>query len=335
MPFAVGIGVERRDEARRSPTSDLWYRRTFDATRAQGRRDDVLLHFGAVDWDSDRLGQRHASRHAHAAATIRSRSTSPTPLKPGAQRTGRCPSGIPTDAGLPAARASRCSSRAASCTRPSPASGRRSGWKRCPPAYIQSLKIVPDIDRETLVSVTVQAQPELQAFELSAVDGGTRLSPGRQVEAGKPIELKIDDAQLWSPDRPHLYDLTVDLDRQTATTIDAVDELLRHAEDRTSPRTTEGINRLMLNNEVLFQYGPLDQGWWPDGLYTPATDEAMQYDIEMTKKLGMNMARKHVKYEPARWYYWCDKLGLLVWQDMPAGDSPAQRRESRPISRAS
>jgi hypothetical protein len=83
----------------------------------------------------------------------------------------------------------------------------------------------------------------------------------------------------------------------------------------------QGILRLKLNNEVLFQYGPLDQGWWPDGLYTPPTDEALQFDIAMTKAFGMNMARKHVKYECDRWYYWCDKLGLLVWQDMPAGDS--------------
>jgi hypothetical protein len=86
-----------------------------------------------------------------------------------------------------------------------------------------------------------------------------------------------------------------------------------------------GINRLFLNNQPLFQYGPLDQGWWPDGLYTPASDAAVKYDIEMTKKLGMNMARKHVKYECARWYYWCDRLGLLVWQDMPSGD--AQRND--------
>jgi hypothetical protein len=77
----------------------------------------------------------------------------------------------------------------------------------------------------------------------------------------------------------------------------------------------------LLNGEPLFQYGPLDQGWWPDGLYTAPNDEALQYDVEITKKLGFNMARKHVKVEPARWYYWCDKLGLLVWQDMPSGNN--------------
>jgi Glycosyl hydrolases family 2, TIM barrel domain len=82
----------------------------------------------------------------------------------------------------------------------------------------------------------------------------------------------------------------------------------------------KGVLRLLLNNKFVFQVGPLDQGFWPDGLYTAPTDAALKYDIEITKKLGFNMARKHVKVEPARWYYWCDKLGLLVWQDMPSGD---------------
>jgi hypothetical protein len=80
-----------------------------------------------------------------------------------------------------------------------------------------------------------------------------------------------------------------------------------------------GVNRMMLNGKPLFQYGPLDQGWWPDGLYTAPTDDALRYDIEITRKMGFNMARKHVKLEPARWYYWADKLGLMVWQDMPSG----------------
>ncbi len=82
----------------------------------------------------------------------------------------------------------------------------------------------------------------------------------------------------------------------------------------------QGVNRLSLNGESIFQVGPLDQGFWPDGLYTAPTDEALRYDVEVTKQLGFNMTRKHVKVEPDRWYYWCDRLGLLVWQDMPSGD---------------
>src|SRR6202790_2499414 len=82
----------------------------------------------------------------------------------------------------------------------------------------------------------------------------------------------------------------------------------------------KGFTRIMLNNRPLFQFGPLDQGWWPDGLYTAPTDEALRYDVEVMKRLGFNTVRKHVKVEPDRWYYHCDKLGLLVWQDMPNGD---------------
>ena len=91
-----------------------------------------------------------------------------------------------------------------------------------------------------------------------------------------------------------------------------------------------GVNRIFLNNAPLFLIGPLDQGWWPDGLYTAPTDEALRSDIETLKKLGFNMCRKHVKVEPARWYYWCDKLGFLVWQDMPSamtrGAIPTRQR---------
>ena len=90
-----------------------------------------------------------------------------------------------------------------------------------------------------------------------------------------------------------------------------------------------GVNRLFLNNQPVFQIGPLDQGWWPDGLYTAPTDEALRYDVEMTRKLGYNMARKHVKVEPARWYYWCDKLGLMVWQDMPSGFTGREKNVGR------
>lgn len=90
-----------------------------------------------------------------------------------------------------------------------------------------------------------------------------------------------------------------------------------------------GIQRMLLNDKFLFQYGPLDQGWWPDGLYTAPTDEALKFDIEKTKEMGFNMIRKHVKVEPARWYNYCDKMGMLVWQDMPSGDL-GNRWENRP-----
>ena len=91
-----------------------------------------------------------------------------------------------------------------------------------------------------------------------------------------------------------------------------------------------GVLRMMLNNQFVFQYGPLDQGWWPDGLYTAPTDEALLFDIVKTKEMGFNTIRKHVKSEPARWYYHCDKAGMLVWQDMPSGDLGGNKWNNRP-----
>jgi hypothetical protein len=132
--------------------------------------------------------------------------------------------------------------------------------------------------------------------------------------------VRIPQARLWSPDSPFLYGLRVRLGR---------DEVRSYVGIRTIAvqRDAAGVDRLFLNGKPLFEYGLLDQGWWPDGLYTAPTDEALQSDIERSKQLGFNLIRKHVKVEPARWYYHCDRLGMLVWQDMPSGpDKPAENR---------
>src|SRR5262249_44121340 len=142
----------------------------------------------------------------------------------------------------------------------------------------------------------------------------------------KGLELPISDAKLWSPEQPHLYTLKVTLTGQSADK----DLLMGQPADSVTSyfgmrqievfKGESGVNRLHLNGKSYFMTGPLDQGFWPDGLHTAPTDEALKFDIEMTKKLGFNTTRKHIKVEPERWYYWCDKLGLLVWQDMPSGD---------------
>ena len=148
-----------------------------------------------------------------------------------------------------------------------------------------------------------------------ALDSGRQVAQASAV-AGRTLELRIPDQKLWSPDSPHLYDLELELVRGNQA-LDMVESYfgMRKMSLR---RDRRGHRMLALNNDILFQMGPLDQGWWPDGLYTAPTDEALIYDIEVTKELGFNMARKHVKVEPARWYYHCDRLGLLVWQDMPS-----------------
>ena len=136
--------------------------------------------------------------------------------------------------------------------------------------------------------------------------------------AGQPVHLAVEHPRLWSPDDPYLYDLTVTLVRD-GRVIDRAESYAALREIATG-RDANGIERMTLNGRPLFHFGPLDQGWWPDGLYTAPTDEALLYDIRFTKQLGFNMIRKHIKVEPERWYWHCDREGILVWQDMPSGD---------------
>jgi beta-galactosidase/beta-glucuronidase len=144
-------------------------------------------------------------------------------------------------------------------------------------------------------------------------------------EATPRLRITIPNAKQWSPDSPFLYDLRVELVHNGQI----VDEISSYFGLRkvSLGKDEKGFTRILLNNKPLFLFGLLDQGFWPDGLHTPPTDEAFRYDIEMTKRLGFNLARKHVKIEPERWYYWCDKLGLLVWQDMPNGDRDIGRKD--------
>ena len=132
---------------------------------------------------------------------------------------------------------------------------------------------------------------------------------------GADVILNVENPKLWSPDSPHLYDLRITIFRNG----EILDQVMGYAAMREISVVVDkkGYKRMALNGEPLFQYGTLDQGWWPDGLYTAPTDEALKFDIEKTKEFGFNMIRKHVKVEPARWYWHCDRIGMLVWQDMP------------------
>ena len=131
--------------------------------------------------------------------------------------------------------------------------------------------------------------------------------------------VDIPHPKLWTPNKPFLYDLKVYLLNSENEIVDSVKSYFGMRKISLG-KDSDGITKMMLNNKFVFEFGLLDQGWWPDGLYTAPTDEALRFDITMTKQMGFNLARKHVKVEPDRWYYWCDKLGLLVWQDMPSGD---------------
>jgi beta-galactosidase/beta-glucuronidase len=186
-------------------------------------------------------------------------------------------------------------------------------------SHIQSIKTIPNIDRNS-VSVTPAVSGNLSTdiVEVSALEGKKVVAKGKGI-SGQQILLSVPDAKLWSPESPYLYNMQVDLVRD-GKVIDKVNSYFGMRKISTQ-RDESGIVRLQLNNKDYFQFGPLDQGWWPDGLYTAPTDEALKSDIVKTKELGFNLIRKHVKVEPARWYYHCDKEGILVWQDMPSGDS--------------
>ena len=185
--------------------------------------------------------------------------------------------------------------------------------------HLTDLVVTPDIDARTLtVKPVFEGCAKGKVIEVAVKDGGKTVASAKSICAD-PIVLDMSaDMKLWSPDDPFLYDLTVTV-KENGKTLDAVQSYAAMRKIGTV-RDASGLMRLTLNNEILFQYGPLDQGWWPDGLYTAPSDEALAFDIQKTKEHGFNMIRKHVKVEPARWYTWCDRLGVIVWQDMPSGD---------------
>lgn len=341
VPFPVesalsGVGKPFGPERR------LWYRRRFEVPADwRGRR--VLLHFGAVDWQASvwvngkQVGQHEGGYDPFSLdVTDALRAEGPQeitvavwdPVDAGYQPRGkqvREPRGIwyTSVTGI---------------------------WQTVwlePVATrsIRALQVTTDIDRGTIsVRADIRGDhrpgnaaprgknpagksgddkpPANRPLRLRVtVREGSRTVASGSGPASEPVTLSISAPKLWSPAHPHLYDLEVELlaEDPTDAPLDRVGSYCGMRKITVGP-DRDGLQRLLLNNQPLFQYGTLDQGWWPDGLYTAPTDEALRYDLEVTRKLGFNMCRKHVKVEPARWYYHCDRLGLLVWQDMPNGD---------------
>ena len=186
-----------------------------------------------------------------------------------------------------------------------------------PNSYIETIKITPEYDQS---NVTIQALikhgRDDQIIQALITDQGKVIAES-QTSIGKKLVIPIPEFQAWSPENPHLYDLKITL-IQNDNEVDSVDSYFGMRK-YSLKRVKDGALRFCLNNKPLFLYGPLDQGYWPDGLYTPPTDEALQWDIQLIKNAGFNMLRKHIKVEPARYYYHCDRAGLIIWQDMVSG----------------
>ena len=314
VPFAVESslsGVQKR----LGSDNELWYQREFTVP-ANWKNNKVLLHFGAVDWKADvwvndiKVGQ-HTGGYTPFSFDI-------TPaLKSGANKlVVKVWDG--TDRGF--------QPRGKQVNRPegiwyTPVSGIwQTVWlEPVPQNYIENVKITPDIDANVLkVEVIANETSPSNVMTVKVMDGSRVVATGQAIN-NQPVDVAMPaNARLWSPNDPFLYNLEISLSNNSRE----LDKVKSYAAMRkySMARDDKGIVRLQLNNKDLFQFGPLDQGWWPDGLYTAPSDEALRYDVEKTKDFGFNMIRKHVKVEPARWYMHCDQLGMIVWQDMPNGD---------------
>jgi hypothetical protein len=302
-----------------TPEERIWYRRAVEipASWMAGR---VLLNFGAVDWDCIvYVNGKEAGKHTGGFSPFSIDITAA--LNASGSQEIVVSVWDPTDAGQPHGK---------QVLKPggimyTATSGIwRSVWlEPVAKAHIASYTLIPDIDNEQIrVKVKAVGAGEAAAVTIKALDKGNSVASATG-KPGEEIVLNVKSPKLWSPDTPFLYDLELTLtDGQAADAITGYFGMRKISVQKDEA----GVNRLALNNKVLFQYGPLDQGFWPDGLYTAPTDAALKYDLEVTKRLGCNMLRKHVKVEPDRMYYWADKLGLLIWQDMPAGSNPDDKR---------
>ncbi len=307
----------------------LWYRRTFMVPK-EWRKKRILLNFEAVDWETTVwINGRQIGRHRGGydpfafdiTDALKKRGKQAVvlsvwdPIDKGTQPHGkqvRNPHGIwyTSVTGI-----------------------WRTVWMEpVEQNHIESLRIIPDIDTGQVHVIAYCANKALGyqvELEVNEKEGDKKSASGG---VGQKISLVLKDPELWSPDSPYLYDLKVILKDSRDREIDHFTSYFGMR--KISVEEDEaGIKRIFLNNRPLLMIGPLDQGWWPDGLYAAPTDEALRYDLEVIKKLGMNMLRKHVKVEPQRFYSWCDRLGVLVWQDMPSGDAHVGR-EGKDIERS-
>jgi len=317
VPFPIQSALSGVQRAV-TPTQRLWYRRSFRlpaAPRPRGTR--WLLHFGAVDWET--------------TVFVNGRAV-------GTHRGGYDPFTLDITAALRSGGGDREQELVVRVWDPTDAGDQPRGkqvakphsiwytavtgiWQTVwlepvPPDYIASLDVRPDVDAGT-VSVRVSAAGPDTALtvRVTALDSDRPVATASGL-AGQPLTLHLPDAKLWAPGHPFLYGLRV----AAGAGGDSVTSYFGMRKIAVA-RDSAGVLRLFLNNRPLFQLGTLDQGWWPDGLYTAPTAAALRSDIETLQQLGFNLIRKHVKVEPERWYYDCDSLGMLVWQDMPSAEN--------------
>ena len=294
-----------------SADENLWYRRSFTLPRSwKGRR--VLLHFGAVDWQAD-VWVNDIKAGSHSGGYTPFSLDITDALKAG-ENTLSVKVWDGTDTGYqPRGKQVR---KPGGIWYTSVTGIWQTVWlEPVPDEHISGIRTTPDLDAGCF---RVKAEtPGRGIVEVRLLSGGKAVSQGRAL-SGEEAEIAVPDPHLWTPDDPFLYELEISL-TVGGKVVDRVRSYCAMRQVGVAP-DARGILRMTLNGKPVFMYGPLDQGWWPDGLYTAPTDEALAFDVQKTKDWGFNMIRKHVKVEPDRWYWHCDRLGILVWQDMPSGD---------------
>ncbi|MEP6683108.1 MAG: sugar-binding domain-containing protein [Parafilimonas sp.] len=293
--------------------SVLWYEKTFSII-SKTKSKKVLLHFGAVDWRADiYVNGTKVTTHEGGFDPFSVDITSA--LKKGIQQLA-VHVWDPTDEG-PQPRGKQEKHPNGIWYTPVTGIWQTVWLEVVPETYIVSTKQTPDLDSKTIsVNTVVENILPGDLIHISAWKGEQKVAEKSGTDT--TVSLAIDNPEMWSPSDPFLYGLKISIERK-GKVVDEVKSYFAMRKISIAP-DANGIQKMMLNNKFLFEYGPLDQGWWPDGLYTAPTDAALKFDIEKTKEMGFNMIRKHIKVEPARWYYYCDKMGMLVWQDMPSGD---------------
>jgi hypothetical protein len=303
-------GVKKRV----TENENLWYRRTFKVPNVWSRKQ-ILLNFEACDWETTVwIDGKEAGSHKGGYDPF-SFDITAVLLDQKEHELLVCV-WDPTDNG-PQPRGKQVSSPGSIWYTPTTGIWQTVWIEPVNESYITSFRTVTDVDNGTVTFKADVKNSENGTLNFRIIAKNIKVSE----VSGKPdeeITAKIENPVLWSPENPFLYDIEVVLKNGNKI----VDKVTTYTGLRkiSIGKADDGFTRILLNNKFIYQNGPLDQGFWPDGLYTPPTEKAMAYDIEMTKKMGFNMLRKHVKVENRIFYYLCDKLGILVWQDMPSGD---------------
>ncbi|QTE02919.1 Beta-glucuronidase [Streptomyces cyanogenus] len=315
VPESALSGIQRKI----TQNDRLWYKRTFTVPAGwAGRR--VRLNFGASDWETTvwvngrRAGAVHRGGYDAFSYDI-------TPLLNRGTNTVVVSVYDPTETGGQAIGKQRIQDVTPHAGHSIVYTASSGLWQTVwleptPTAHITRLDLVPHLEDDTL-RVTVRGTGAAgAAVEVTVSSGGTTVASATGT-VGTEFSVPVPNPHLWSPDDPFLYDVTAQL-----TGSPGGDRVGSYTGMRSiAVKDVNGVRRPVLNGRFVFQTGTLDQGYWPDGLHTAPTDAALKYDLQKHKDLGFNMVRKHIKVEPQRWFYWADRLGLLVWQDMPSMDS--------------